>query len=249
MNKNEQNDSKKLKYHKYFILGWYGIIATTVFFFFYPINIGLVRLYFLIAIPTIFCGTTVLLWRKKKIRWIPVILLITLSIVFVLPGRKVDRQRLAKRYIDNVRKYQGVSFIWGGENDCGIDCSGLVRKGIINANLQEGFYNMNPSCFRKAFELWWYDCSARALKENYRDWTNSILQANSINQLNHKKLKDGDFAVTMDGIHALLYLGNNEWIEADPGMGKVVLVTVPAKNNCWFDMPVQILRWKQLERK
>ena len=167
----------------------------------------------------------------------------------ILPGRKVDSNSLVKRYIDSARQYEGVGYVWGGENYLGIDCSGLVRKGLIDANLREGVLSANPACLRKAFELWWYDCSARALKKSYRNWTEPLFKASSINQLDHHLLQPGDFAVTMDGIHTLLYLGNREWIEADPGIGKVILVTVPVEDNVWFNMPIQILRWKQLAAK
>ena len=203
----------------------------------------------MLSVPAILSGAAFLLWHKRKIRWIPVVLLILLYLPFIMPGREIDRESLSKYYIGSARQYEGVRFLWGGENYFGIDCSGLVRKGLIDANLREGVLSANPACLRRAFELWWYDCSARALKNSYRNWTEPLFQASSINQLDCKLLQPGDFAVTMDGIHTLLYLGDNEWIEADPGVGKVISATVPVEDNVWFNMPVQILRWKQLEDK
>lgn len=247
MNKDTNISFKTLRYQRLLLFGWCALIAVTIFFLLFPVNNGRIRLYFLIAIPLIFSGATFIIWEQRKIRWIPIVFLLILSLLFILPGRKINRQNLRERYIFNARKYEGVRYIWGGENPFGIDCSGLIRKGIINANLQEGLATANSACMRKAFELWWYDCSARALKDHYRNWTKSLFQADSINKIDHRSLKPGDFAVTMDGVHTLLYLGKNEWIEADPGIGKVILVTVPVKNNVWFDTPVQILRWKELE--
>ena len=112
----------------------------------------------------------------------------------------------------------------------------VFYKTFIGARKKENQFN--------AVELWWFDCSAKALMNNYRDFTKSRFQAESINKLDHNKLEPGDFAVTVDGVHTLVYLGNKQWIEADPGIGKVITVTVPVENNGWFDLPVQILSWQ-----
>ncbi len=34
--------------------------------------------------------------------------------------------------------YQGVRYVWGGEGLLGIDCSGLVRKGLVWSQLNLG---------------------------------------------------------------------------------------------------------------
>ncbi len=232
------------KYHQLLRLFWFGIITAVIFFIFYPVNTGLVRLFLVTSIPIIFGGATILLWHHKKIRLIPAILLIVCLLPFLLPGKKVNRQILINRYVNNLSKYDGVPYVWGGEKFLGIDCSGLVRKGMINANLYEGICSLNPSCLRKAVELWWFDCSAKALMNNYRDFTQLRFKAESINKLDHSRLDPGDFAVTVDGVHTLVYLGNSQWIEADPGIGKVIIAIVPVNNNGWFDVPVKILKWK-----
>lgn len=58
------------------------------------------------------------------------------------------------------------------------------------------------------------------------------------------KFFPGDLAVTSNGIHIMAYLGDNRWIEADPGIRRVITVTVPANENNWFRIPVNIVRWK-----
>ena len=95
-------------------------------------------------------------------------------------------------------------------------------------------------------ELWWYDCSARALKGGYRDWTRLLFTADSVNDIDLAQLAPGDLAVTSNGVHVMVYLGMGEWIEADPGLGKVFKGHVPVRN-AWFEMPVSVMRWKSLE--
>ena len=54
-------------------------------------------------------------------------------------------------------------------------------------------------------------------------------------------------AVTKGGAHVLVYLGNGEWMEADPSLNKVVIIHPPTAN-AWFDMPVQLVQWSQLAK-
>ncbi len=44
----------------------------------------------------------------------------------------------------------------------------------------------------------------------------------------------------------MAYLGDNRWIEADPGIGRVVIVLVPSSDNGWFRTPMKIVRWNVL---
>ena len=57
----------------------------------------------------------------------------------------------------------------------------------------------------------------------------------------------GDLAVTSDGIQVLAYVGSQRWIEADPDEMKVITVRAPAMAFRWFNVPVDIVRWRQLE--
>jgi hypothetical protein len=107
-----------------------------------------------------------------------------------------------------------------------------------------GLKTLNPQPLRKALELWWYDCSARALRDEYRGFTSRLLTAQSINSIDSARLPPGSIAVTSDGIHILAYIGDARWIQADPGLGKVVEISVPADNK-WFKVPVQLVRWSE----
>ncbi len=41
-------------------------------------------------------------------------------------------------------------------------------------------------------------------------------------------------------------LGDKTWVEADPGVKRVIRVSVPSRN-LWFEPPVYIVRWSTLE--
>lgn len=227
-------------------VGWFAVFGATLLVCCFPIKNGLLRLYFIVAVPALFIAAVILLWHRKYLRLVPLVILGIILIALVIPGRGHNPERLRMFYVASLRSYEGTRYIWGGENGFGIDCSGLVRNGLINAHIHDAFLGANPRGFRHALELWWYDCSARALKSGYREWARPLFTADSVNEIDLTLLAPGDLAVTSDGIHVMAYLGMGEWIEADPGLGKVFKGCVPVRNK-WFERPVSVIRWKILE--
>ena len=191
-------------------------------------------------------GGGVLLFRHKLARGAGVALMVLVGGFLLLPGRKTDPSQLRRDYVRSLTRYEGTTYVWGGETRRGIDCSGLVRRGLIDADWRLGLRTLNPTLARAGCSLWWHDCSAKALKEEYRGQTRFLFHARSLNQLNQVALLPGDFAVTDSGVHTLAYIGNSTWIEADPNAWKVIKVKVPSKN-AWFSMPMHIMRWRQFE--
>jgi hypothetical protein len=116
----------------------------------------------------------------------------------------------------------------------------------ISANVSMGIKTLNPRLVRQALYLWWNDCSALALRDEYRGVTVRVNDAKRINWADEQALRPGDLAVTANGVHVLAYVGNQTWVEADPGEWKVLQVKVPAKNP-WFLVPVRMVRWAQLQ--
>jgi hypothetical protein len=200
-----------------------------------------VLLSFLVWIGGLYFG-----WRRLPVRIVGIILTLYLSLLLILPGRPVDAAELRADYLRSLQGYTGTKYVWGGENRRGIDCSGLVRKGLIMANFRHGIVQFNPASFRQGLAMWWFDLSAKALRDGEHGWTTRLFQAESINAIDPAQLLPGDLAATRDGVHILAYLGENKWIEADPGVLKVIVVSVPERVNVWFNVPVDILRWQQL---
>ncbi len=226
---------------------WISVFILTVFIWFYPINISILRYFLVLALPFLLCGLSFFIWKRKSIRFLPFVIALIIIVFISIPGRTGDKGRLRIQYVKCLVKYEGVRYIWGGETILGIDCSGLVRKGLIDALFQEGIKTLNSALIRNSLYLWWNDCSAKSLKEGYRNFATPLFDAESVNSIKLGQLEMGDIAVTSDGIHVLAYLGNNEWIEADPGIRKVIKAETPVKGNAWFDVRVKILRWNILK--
>lgn len=117
---------------------------------------------------------------------------------------------------------------------------------MIDACLDQGLCNPDPGLLKRGLSLWWNDTSAKALGEEYRGLTKRLFNAPDLKSLDHDRILPGDFAVTSDGVHVMAYLGNETWIEADPGKLKVIKIHAPATTNGWFRRPVNIMRWSCL---
>jgi hypothetical protein len=212
----------------------------------WPVSYGITRALVLFLLLSICANALIIFWRIKWIRWTCFSLAAIVSLALSLPGRKADDFSLRKRYVTELKKYEGTKYIWGGENRLGIDCSGLIRCAWIDSNLKEGVRTGNPALLRESIALWWFDSSARALRDEYRQKTKLLVNAPNLAGFDHSAILPGDFAVTSDGVHTLAYLGEGKWIEADPGVKKVIEIEATGGNG-WMDVPVCIIRWQQLE--
>ena len=217
--------------------------ASSFFFFiiccFYPVNSFLSRSIFLAAFFLFWFSPYIAGIRTKKfIISHSFLTIILLSFPFLF-FKSSSNDHLKTLYLKNLKSFEGVSYFWGGENFIGIDCSGLPRKSLINAFFFTGQV-------KEAFYTWWYDSSARALSENYRDYTVNICSFESLRVVDYSLITSGDLAITSDGVHVLVYLGDEKWIQADPSQGKVVIEDPQTTNSNWFDLKVNIVRWKTL---
>lgn len=225
---------------------WIVLLVFTVCLWAFPIGYTSCRVFLIAAVAVLWAWGAYLLRRRRLAAAMVVVVGISGLAWLALPGRPGDPAVLRASYIQCLKHYEGTPYTWGGENRIAIDCSGLVREGLINANIKTGLVSLNPQLLRTAFGLWWHDCSAKALRDQYRGFTVQCGKAESINALSLPSLAPGDLAVTADGVHVLAYLGERTWIEADPGVMKVLTVHVPS-DNVWFNVPVQIVRWNQLQ--
>lgn len=225
---------------------WLVLWPASLGLILYPVNNLALRLSVLIILAALFLGLLCLYWKNRILRLILFVIAGTVSAFLLLPGRSYDPALLRRDYVASLLNYESTRYVWGGENRMGIDCSGLIRSGLIKASYQQGLLTLNPGLVREGLDLWWHDSSERALGEEYRQTTRKLFSESSINQIDHSQIMPGDFAVTEDGIHALAYVGDHTWIKADPEIKRVIKVQVPS-NNSWFDQPVNVMRWVRLE--
>jgi len=230
---------------RYWLVLWLLAVGLLI----YPINNEPLRIAIIGCITGGWAGCLWSFWNRKPVFYGLLALLVLISGFLACPGRNPEPEKLREANLAALKSYTGTPYLWGGEGKRGIDCSGLIRAGLIKANFEQGCYSLNPALVRFAISLWWHDCSAKALGEEYRGQTKHITAGSSINDLDGSHLQPGDMAVTKSGVHVLAFLGGEEWIEADPHFGKVIMVTVPAPKNPWFEEPVNIMRWTELETK
>lgn len=237
------------------VLQTFWVVALIVFVASagYPVSTKVTRLIALLSFAFVWLGLAVFFWRYRMLRWAVPVVTVAVAVFLILPGRPASREALRVKYVECLRRYEGVLYVWGGENAIGIDCSGLIRRGLMDALFLEGVKTFNPGLVRDSIKLWWNDTTARVLGEAtgptvaVSELPAGKVEMPSINLLDHAKLQPGDLAVTTSGIHVLAYLGDQMWIEADPGVGRVVIAKAPSRDNPWLSTPVSIVRWTLLQ--
>lgn len=186
-------------------------------------------------------------WPRRALRLAALAATAAVGLFLVLPGRaRPDAAALRAAYVAAVRRYEGTRYVWGGEGALGIDCSGLARRGLIDAELRRGVATLDPASVRAAASLWWNDCTARSLGDGSAGLTVPVGEAPSLDAADPSACLPGDLAVTVNGLHVMIAVGAGAWIEADPGLLSVVVVTTPSPANPWFGVPVRFVRWRRL---
>lgn len=211
----------------------------------FPIRTRIERELLLLTLFALWIGGTVLFWKRTSVKVVGVGIGVLLLAVVVLPGRAAEPFALRAEYTRCLQTYRGTTYVWGGEASTGIDCSGLIRVGIVDALLHIGLRDMNPALLREGVAIWWNDCSAMELGKGYGGKLRLVTETRSINQLDADILRPGDVAVTDGGQHVMAYIGNRTWIEADTDPMRVITATAPGKLP-WFDMGMRIMRWEML---
>jgi len=223
---------------------WPCLLALYLAVLRYPISTLYTRAGSVGLLVALWAGLLVLLWRHRSVRFTLLGVTAAAAIFLALPiGMPASAEQLRADYTASLRRYDGVIYVWGGENAQGIDCSGLVRRGLINALSVRGLRTFNPSLLRQALVLWWNDTTASSLGAG--EGTVPVQRVPSLNAADAAPLLPGDLAVTLGGAHIMAYLGEHQWIEADPQASQVLTITTPAKEY-WFNTPMNIVRWKAL---
>lgn len=235
-----------MKRKRLFITVWVALWVILLTMLIFPVSIGFIRLSIILGFILLWSSGIYLFWRNVYLRVLFLLIAIVVLTIIIIPGKKANSKQLQNEYVNSLLAYENVRYIWGGENKIGIDCSGLVREGFINANLKIGVKTLNPRLIRRAFFIWWYDCSAEALGNNYRQMTTLVLKSREMDELDYNNIIPGDIIVAETGFHTFAYIGNNTWIEANPDKGKTVRITSDEKAKEWADIPIRVVRWSEL---
>ena len=93
-----------------------------------PVNSKLLKVALLGCFVGTWIGFTILVWNRKPLRMIAMLLPLVAVIPFILPGREIDPDELRQDYVRRMKGFEGTKYHWGGESSRGIDCSGLPRR-------------------------------------------------------------------------------------------------------------------------
>ncbi len=225
-----------------------GSIAALVMVNLDPVTTKLHRLVILCALVGVWLGPPLLLWKKKAVRIVLLVAPVFAIVPFLLPAKEIDRSELREDFVKRMISYEGTAYHWGGESGRGIDCSGLPRKAMRESLFSGGIRNFNGGSLRLFLKHWWNDASAKALAEGHLNLTIATGGSGTIATMDYVDLLPGDLVVTEDRRHILAFLGGEEWIQADPGAGKVTVENGRTSGNGWFGVPVTVHRWRVLER-
>ncbi len=207
-----------------------------------PIHSRLVQAGFFAGSVLAWCGLFLMNGRARKTALLLAAIPLLAVLLLALPAKPIDQNQLRADYVARMRTFDGARYVWGGESSLGIDCSGLPRRALRDALWSEAWKHANGFAFRSWLEQWWHDSSALAMSQAHRGATRSLGLSAPLWEFDESKLLPGDLAIKDNGRHVVVFLGNHQWIEADPTLAKVHIWTPAPSDGAWY-ADMSLYRW------
>ena len=214
-----------------------------------PVVTDTLRIAEILCLMVFVGGLLALAWRPAAARWSVIGVCLLLAAFLACPfGPRVSEDDERAAIAEAAVAYAGAPYVWGGEARNGIDCSGLVRRAYIDAAVSLGLHNFSPAHLRRAIRLWAHDTSARDFEGKPPVDGRVIVRLPSLRGATPATVLPGDCAIVGNGLHVLLYLGDNRWIQADPEAHEVIEIDAKTDKNMWLRGAATILRPGFLDR-
>jgi hypothetical protein len=187
--------------------------------------------------------------KKPSVAVFPAVFFLALFVLWaVLSSKPPDAESLRQVYYNRLHAYIGTPYVSGGETNLGIDSSGLARAALWQAMSREGIKEFNPRLLgTELWRFWWRDMGDEGISHGKYGYTRVIGHAPKLAGYDTTYLEVGDMAIAGDS-HVMIYYGREQWIEASPREGRVVVRTAPADSRRgYFNVPVKLVRWRILE--
>lgn len=213
-----------------------------------PYQNSVTKLLLLLGIFAVWGGALHQFWNSILARIFLLLPALGVFALLFLSYKQPDPTVLRQLYVDSLRHYDGVRFFANGESSLGIDSAGLVRRGMIDATLTEGWRTKDLTLLRMGASLWWYDASFKDFQTGYNGRMRSLFTAASLNSVDGAQLHAGDVALADEGQRILVYLGDKTWIGTSAeGAGAVTILKAPVSDPKLANTPIQLVRWYRLQ--
>ncbi len=218
------------------VIGWTIGVVVFLALLLYPISTRTLRLAELVMAAGLWSLLPVLFWKSRAacVAW-SIFTAMGMGVLLWPDSGSRDPARVRNFYLSRLQAFSGAPYVWGGENRLGIDCSGLVRKALVEALWLQGVTGFDPGAVREACRLWWNDATAADLGSTASSQTARVGALKNLRDTRALELLPGDLAVTAGGVHVLAYLGGGRWINADPMVGAVQTLDASAPGGGWLD--------------
>lgn len=202
---------------------------------------NLIRLLVLVGCGLVAVGAGMMMQGRRGQRVAVAIVAVAGGAVLLSPIR-TDAGTLNAAMVKELGHFVNTPYVWGGESVDGIDCSGLPRAARRRAALSLALGNADPGLLRLAFSSWLFDRSALAMLDG--NGTEILARGSTIASLAPAARQPGTLIATADGTHMMVMGDDRHVVEADPALGRVVVLDIEDRTSPWTSRAVVAVRFE-----